>query len=108
MATVALWFSSARDQQRLADGDTSAEVAHPSDDLPGLSVREGLFSANFAMLALAGLMMLPLAVPILIFGAGMFDPLARGSLLMLAAASLLLVAIAPFAGGAALRAAREK
>lgn len=57
--------------------------------------------------ALAGLMLLPLAVPILIFGAGMFDPLARGSTLLLAASSLLLVAIAPFAGGAALRAARE-
>lgn len=58
--------------------------------------------------ALAGLMLLPLAVPILIFGAGMTDPLGRGSPLLLAAVSLLLVAIAPFAGGAAIRAARER
>jgi heme exporter protein B len=57
--------------------------------------------------ALGGLMLLPLAVPLLIFGAGMLDPAGRGSPLFLAAASLLLTALAPFAGGAALRAARE-
>jgi heme exporter protein B len=58
--------------------------------------------------ALAGLLMLPLAVPVLIFGAGMLDPLARGALPLLGAASLLLVAIAPFAAGAALRGVRER
>lgn len=58
--------------------------------------------------ALAGLLMLPLAVPILIFGAGMVAPGAdSGALKLLAAASLLLVAIAPFAAGAAMRAARD-
>jgi len=58
--------------------------------------------------ALAGLLMLPLAVPILIFGAGMVEPGAdTGALKLLAAASLLLVAIAPFAAGAAMRAARD-
>jgi heme exporter protein B len=57
--------------------------------------------------ALAGLMLLPLAVPLLIFGAGMLDPAGRGSPLFLGAVSLLLTAIAPFAGGAALRAARD-
>jgi heme exporter protein B len=58
--------------------------------------------------ALAGLLMLPLAVPILIFGAGMAGPGANsGALKLLAAASLLLVAIAPFAAGAAMRAARD-
>ena len=58
--------------------------------------------------ALAGLLMLPLAVPILIFGAGMAEPGAGlGALKLLAAASLLLVAIAPFAAGAAIRAARD-
>ncbi|MEA3064007.1 MAG: heme exporter protein [Sphingomonadales bacterium] len=58
--------------------------------------------------ALAGLLMLPLAVPILIFGAGMAEPGADwGALKLLAAASLLLVAIAPFAAGAAMRAARD-
>jgi heme exporter protein B len=49
--------------------------------------------------ALTGLVMLPLAVPLLIFGAG-------GGLKLLAATSLLLVAVAPFAAGAAIRAAR--
>jgi heme exporter protein B len=58
--------------------------------------------------ALAGLLMLPLAVPILIFGAGLADPEgSAGALKLLAAASLLLVAVAPFAAGAAIRAARD-
>ncbi len=57
--------------------------------------------------ALAGLMLLPLAVPVLIFGAGMLDPLGQSAMLYLGATSLLLVAVTPFAAGAALRAARE-
>ncbi len=57
--------------------------------------------------ALAGLLLLPLAVPVLIFGAAMTGPSPAGAPLFLAAASLLLVAIAPFAGGAALRGARD-
>lgn len=57
--------------------------------------------------ALAGLIMLPLAVPILIFGAGALGEQGAGALKLLAAASLLLVAGAPFAAGAALRATRE-
>ncbi len=58
--------------------------------------------------ALAGLLMLPLAVPILIFGAGLVAPGAEsGALKLLAAVSLLYVAIAPFAAGAAIRAARD-
>lgn len=56
--------------------------------------------------ALAGLLMLPLAVPVLIFGAGALDPMQRGGFYLLGAASLLLVAIAPFAAGAAIRALR--
>ncbi|CAN5232533.1 heme exporter protein CcmB [soil metagenome] len=57
--------------------------------------------------ALAGLLMLPLAIPILIFGAGSLAPSGVGGLKLLAAASLLLVAIAPFAAGAALRSLRD-
>ena len=58
--------------------------------------------------AIAGLLMLPLAVPILIFGAGSLDPAAgKSAFKLLAAASLLLVAAAPFAAGAAIRAARD-
>ena len=57
---------------------------------------------------LAGLLMLPLAVPLLIFGAGMIERGGNaGALKLLAAASLLLAAIAPFAAGAAIRAARD-
>ena len=57
--------------------------------------------------ALAGLVMLPLAVPLLIFGAGALGPQGVGAFKLLAAASLLLLAGAPFVAGAALRAARE-
>ena len=57
--------------------------------------------------ALAGLLMLPLAVPLLIFGAGALDPASGGALKLLGANSLLLCAIAPFAAGAALRGIRE-
>lgn len=56
--------------------------------------------------ALAGLIMLPLAVPLVIFGAGALGP-SPAAMKLLAAASLLLVAIAPFATGAALRALRD-
>lgn len=57
--------------------------------------------------ALAGLVMLPLAVPILIFGAGSLGDQANGGLKLLAATSLLMLAGAPFAAGAALRSARD-
>lgn len=56
--------------------------------------------------ALAGLLMLPLAVPLLIFGAAALDGRA-GALQWLGAVSLLLVAGAPFVAGAAIRAARD-
>jgi heme exporter protein B len=57
--------------------------------------------------ALGGLLMLPLAIPILIFGAGSLAPTAGGALKLLAASALLLCAITPIAAGAALRALRE-
>lgn len=57
--------------------------------------------------ALAGLLMLPLAIPLLIFGAGTLAPDGLGAIKLLAATSLLLVAGAPFAAGAALRALRD-
>ncbi len=58
--------------------------------------------------ALAGLLMLPLAVPLLIFGAGLVERgNETGALQLLGAVSLLLVAGAPFAAGAAMRAARD-
>lgn len=57
--------------------------------------------------ALAGLLVLPLTVPLLIFGVGLLGPNGASALKFLAASSLLLVAITPFAAGAALRAGRE-
>lgn len=57
--------------------------------------------------ALAGLLALPLAVPLLIFGAGTLGDGSGAAMKFLGAASLLLVAITPFAGGAAIRAGRE-
>jgi heme exporter protein B len=58
--------------------------------------------------ALAGLLMLPLAVPLLIFGAGLIQRgNDSGALQWLGAVSLLLVAGAPFVAGAAIRAARD-
>ena len=57
--------------------------------------------------ALAGLLVIPLAVPLLIFGAGALSTGGEGGIALTAAISLVLVAMAPFAGGAAIRAARE-
>ncbi|MGE4322054.1 MAG: heme exporter protein CcmB [Sphingobium sp.] len=57
--------------------------------------------------ALAGLLALPLAIPVLIFGAGTLEGGSDAAFKYLGAASLLLLAITPFAGGAAIRAARE-
>jgi len=79
---------------------------------PGLAALTLIVAALTAGLrataALAGLLMLPLAVPLLIFGAAMVEPSATpGAVKLLAAVSLLLVAIAPFAAGAAMRAARD-
>jgi heme exporter protein B len=78
---------------------------------PGLAALSLIVAALTAGLrssgAIAGLLLLPVAVPILIFGAGLVsrgDD--TGALKLLAAVSLLLVALAPFAAGAAMRAAR--
>ncbi len=57
--------------------------------------------------ALSGLIVLPLALPILIFGAGLLAQDGGGALKLLAAASLVLVAVAPFASAAALRAGMD-
>lgn len=78
---------------------------------PGLAALTLMVAALTATLrrgsALAGLLMLPLAVPLLIFGAGLVAQPGTGALKLLAATSLLLAATAPFAAGAAIRAARE-
>lgn len=77
---------------------------------PGLAALSVMVAGLTASLrsagALAGLLMLPLAVPLIIFGAGALDGETAG-LKLLAATSLILCAIAPFATAAAIRAARE-
>ncbi|MDB5689630.1 MAG: cytochrome c-type biosis protein CcmB [Sphingomonas bacterium] len=93
------------------DGATLARLeAGLAIGTPGLAALAVGTSALTAGLrgagALSGLLMLPLAVPLLIFGAGGLAG-DGGALKLLAAASLLLVAGAPFAGGAALRALRD-
>ena len=71
---------------------------------PGLAalalVAAGLTAGLRGGGALAGLIVLPLALPVLIFGAGVASP---GALALLAASSLTLTAVAPFAVAAALR-----
>ena len=57
--------------------------------------------------ALAGLLVIPLAVPLLVFGAGSLAQGGASGLAFTAAISLLLVGIAPFAAGSAIRAARD-
>lgn len=56
--------------------------------------------------ALAGLLVIPLAVPLLVFGAGSLAPGGETGIAFTGAVSLVLLAIAPFAGGAAVRSAR--
>jgi heme exporter protein B len=77
---------------------------------PGLAALGVTIAALTAELkggaALGGLLAIPLAVPLLIFGAGSLSSVDASGLALTAAASLLLLAIAPFAGGAAVRAAR--
>ena len=78
---------------------------------PGLAAIGLMIAALTASLragaALSGLLLIPLALPILIFGAGALARMDRISLGFVAAISLALVALAPFAAGAAIRAARE-
>jgi heme exporter protein B len=78
---------------------------------PGLAALALMTAAITAGLkgssALSGLLVLPLAVPLLIFGAGSLGADSGAALKLLAASALILVAMAPFAAGAAMRAGRE-
>lgn len=79
---------------------------------PGLAALAVVTSALVAGVrgggAVTGLVMLPLAVPLLIFGAGTLDPAGgAGAVKLLAAVSLVLVAGAPFIAAAAIRAALD-
>ncbi|WP_284124642.1 heme exporter protein CcmB [Parerythrobacter aestuarii] len=77
---------------------------------PGLAgiglIVASLMASLRAGAALGGLLLLPLAVPILIFGAGSLAQGDTTGIALAGAISLALCAIAPFAAGAAIRAAR--
>ncbi|WP_417622601.1 heme exporter protein CcmB [Parasphingorhabdus sp.] len=89
-------------------GTLLASLAIATPALAGLSVMIAALTAGLKGAgALGGLLMIPLAIPLLIFGAGSLSAQGGSALLFLAAISLLLVAITPFAAGAALSAVRE-
>lgn len=88
-------------------GRTLLSLAVGTPGLAALAVMVAALTAGLPRAgALAGVLLLPLAVPLLIFGAGASGDAASGALLLEAAISLLLVAAAPFVTGAAIRAAR--
>lgn len=99
----------------------SVLIGVPAADLPQLLVALGVGTIGLAALAvavaaltaglpragaLAGLLLLPLAIPLLIFGAAASGDVESGALLIESAIALALVAGAPFVAGAAIRAAR--
>ena len=77
---------------------------------PGLAALGIIVAALTAGLrggaALAGLLVIPLAVPLLVFGAGSLSSGGESGLALTGAVSLVLLAIAPFASGAAIRSTR--
>ena len=93
------------------DGQVGVLVLGLLAGTPGLAALGLAIAALTASLrggtALAGLLLVPLAVPVLIFGAGSLAEGDSGSLALTAAASLILVALTPFVGGAAIRATRS-
>ena len=88
----------AMDGASLAQAELALAIGTPA--LAALAVAVAAVTAGLPRSgSLAGLLLLPLAVPLLIFGASQ-------ALLLEAAVSLLLTAGAPFVAGAAIRAAR--
>jgi heme exporter protein B len=93
----------------------------PPDQLPRLLIALAIGSLGLAALAvavaaltaglaragaLAGLLLLPLAIPLLIFGAAASGDANSGALLLEGAIAVRLVAGSPFVAGAAIRASR--
>jgi heme exporter protein B len=88
----------AMDGAALARGEIALAIGTPA--LAALAVAIAAVTAGLPRAgSLAGLLLLPLAVPLLIFGAA-------NALLLEAAISLLITAGAPFVAGAAIRASR--
>ena len=88
-------------------GRTLVALAIGTMGLAALAVAVAALTAGLPRSgALAGLLLLPLAVPLLIFGAAASGDPQSGALYLEAAVALLLVAGAPFVAGAAIRAGR--
>ena len=82
-------------------------IAIGTPALAALSVAVAALTAGLPRAgALAGLLMMPLAVPLVIFGAAATGDGESAALKLEAAAALLIIAGAPFVTGAAIRAAR--
>src|SRR3546814_4819865 len=76
----------AQDAQRVVTLASGLALAIPA--LASLAVLSAALTANLrGGSAIGGLLVLPLAVPLLIFGAGMLDPSGRGATKLLAARS---------------------
>lgn len=87
--------------------DVLGALAVGSFGLAALAVAVAALTAGLPRAgALAGLLLLPLAIPLLIFGAAASGDFTSGALLLESAVSLLIVAGAPFVAGAAIRASR--
>ncbi|MEO9617201.1 MAG: heme exporter protein CcmB [Parasphingorhabdus sp.] len=105
---AALLASGLMGLEGVALGTLLASLAIATPALAGLAVMIAALTAGLKGAgALGGLLLVPLAIPLLIFGAGSLSAQSSSALAFLAAISLLLVAITPFAAGAALRAVRE-
>ena len=88
-------------------GRTLLTLAVGTPALAALAVAVASLTAGLRQAsALGGLLLLPLAIPLLIFAASAAGDPRAGALQLEAAVSLFLVAGAPFVAGAALRAAR--
>ena len=78
---------------------------------PGLAALGVLIAALTATLrggaALGGMLLIPLAVPLLVFGAGALATGGEAGLALCGAVSLVYLALTPFAAGAAIRAGRS-
>lgn len=93
------------DGPALARGLISLAIGTPA--LAALAVAVASLTAGLPRAgALAGLLMMPIAVPLVIFGAAATGDGESSALKLEAAVALLLVAGAPFVTGAAIRAAR--
>lgn len=87
--------------------NTLVALAIGTPGLAALAVAVAALTAGLPRAGtLAGILLLPLAVPLLIFGAAASGDGGSGALLLEAAVSLLLTAGAPFVAGAAIRAGR--